>query len=138
MGLWIGGTYSICVDFDGTLVEAKWPDMGDWMPGAVDAMFELHGLGFGLICNSARLNPYNPYSGTLRPDIEVNNDYALMRKKFDDAGLTFIDIWRGEGKPSCFAYIDDRGIHYTGSPGSWRAVVRIVKARAELAKKGAG
>jgi hypothetical protein len=92
------------------------------MPGAVEAVKRLHKAGLRLMVNSARLNPYDPWTSRRRPDAEVESDYQYIRSTLDDAGLTFVEIWRLPGKPSGSAYVDDKGYRYTGRPGSWRAM----------------
>lgn len=119
---------TIVVDLDGTLVESKWPDLGDWMPGAINAMFAFHQAGYQIIVNSVRLLPFMP-DGQPRPAHEVAFETARVRDKLDRAGLTFIRIWTGPGKPPGAVYIDDKGERYGGRPGSWRAMTEKVLMR---------
>ncbi len=39
----------ICIDFDGTVVDHTFPDIGEAVPGALEAMKEFHALGANLI-----------------------------------------------------------------------------------------
>lgn len=111
------------LDWDGTLVPAEWPNRPtEFMPGAVEAVFRLHRAGLKLVVNSARLNPYDPWTSRSRPPAEVEADYQYIRHTLDSKGMTFVDIWRLPGKPSGSAYVDDKGYRYTGRPGSWAAV----------------
>ena len=48
----------ICVDFDGTVVEHQFPDMGPPVPGAVETLRELHAAGHQLILWTVRTGPY--------------------------------------------------------------------------------
>lgn len=123
--------HTVVTDLDGTLVEGKWPALGDWMPHAVEACFTLHDQGYHLICHSARLSRFNPYTGLRRSQQEILNDYSQVRSKLDSAGLSFVHIWMAPGKPSALAYIDDKAIWYPGRPGSWDAMIDIVNVRAQ-------
>lgn len=121
-------TPTIIVDLDGTLIERKWPDMGDWMPGAVEAMRTFHKAGMHIKLFSCRLSPYTPY-GKPRDPTEVATEIQKVRHKLDSAGLSFIDIWTLPGKPSGAVYIDDKAERYGRNKGSWRAMTEKVLLR---------
>lgn len=123
---------TVVVDFDGTLVENKWPGIGDWMPGAVKAMKNLHKAGFKLVLFSARLSPVNPFDGGERRPGEVMAETQKVRDMLDRAGLTFMQIWNRPGKPGGFVYIDDRAERYNGGALSWAKMVNRVKMRAGM------
>lgn len=119
---------TIVVDLDGTLVESAWPDLGDWMPGAQEAMRAFNNAGYQIILHSVRLLPWMP-DGQPRPAHEVAWETARVRNKLDTAGLTFIRIWTGAGKPPGAVYIDDKAERYGGRVGSWRAMTEKVLMR---------
>jgi len=48
------GGMTICVDFDGTCVDHRYPDMGQDVPGAVKTLKELIGAGHELVLWSVR------------------------------------------------------------------------------------
>jgi hypothetical protein len=96
--------------------------MGDWMPGAVAACLNLHSAGLKLVVFSARLSPYDPYTSLERDPAFVAAEYQQVRAKLDNAGLTFVDIWRKPGKPGATVYVDDRAERYHARPGSWKAL----------------
>jgi hypothetical protein len=118
----------IVVDLDGTLVKSAWPDLGDWMPGAREAMRAFDNAGYQIILHSVRLLPFMP-DGQPRPAHEVAWETARVRNMLDTAGLTFIRIWTGPGKPPGAVYIDDKAERYGGRVGSWRAVTEKVLMR---------
>lgn len=120
---------TIVVDFDGTLVENKWPGIGNWMPGAIKAMLDLHHAGYKIILFSARLSSSDPFTGNDRPPGEVMTEVQKVRSMLDKAGLTFIQIWTKAGKPGGAVYIDDRAERYNGRPGSWAKMVRRILIR---------
>lgn len=118
----------IVVDFDGTLVEQAWPDIGAWMPGAREAMRAFDNAGYQVILFSARLSSLDPW-GTERPEHVVAAEVAKVRDFLDRHGMTFIRIWTAKGKPPGAVYIDDRAERYGGRVGSWRAMTEKVLMR---------
>lgn len=96
----MGGNRSVAVDWDGTLVEHKWPDQGDWLPGAVDFIKDLQKRGYKVVINSCR-------ASYLRGQTEI-------REKLRDAGLRDVEVHTEPGKPLAVAYVDDRGVHFNG------------------------
>lgn len=123
--------HTAIVDWDGTAVPAMWPERPtEFMPGFVEAMRRLHKAGWVITIFSARLSPYDPWTSRRRPDAVVEEEYQYVRSMLDDAGLTFVNIWRLPGKPGGDVYIDDKAERYTGTNGAWRRVVDKVLLRA--------
>ena len=121
--------HTVVLDWDGTLVPAMWPERPtEFMPGAIEACRKMHDAGISLLVQSARLNPYNPWTSQRRPPGEVESETRWMRQMLDDAGLTYVRIWTLPGKASGDLYVDDKGVRYTGRPGSWKAVTEQVFA----------
>ena len=44
----------ISIDFDGVIVEDKWPEIGDPIPGAIETINEWYDAGYWIIINSCR------------------------------------------------------------------------------------
>lgn len=124
--------HTICIDIDGTLVENKWPLLGDWMPGAVEAVQTFHKAGCKVIVFSARLNPFDPWTGAQRDPTLVWQAKQEVRQKLDDAGLHYVDIYDIEGKPGASVYIDDRAERYHGGTRSWKKLTEKVLMRLDL------
>jgi len=99
----------IAVDFDGTLVEKAWPGMGDWIPGAVEAMKKLHEAGHTVFLYTARLSGRWP-DGSERNPAELVIETQLVRNMLDEAGLSWMEIWTGEGKPHWDLLIDRKSV----------------------------
>lgn len=118
----------IAVDLDGTLLENSWPSLGEWKPGAVDAMRRLHEAGHTLFLYSARLSGLWP-DGSPRKPAEVIFATQEVRDKLDSAGLQFISIWTGEGKPHWDLLIDDKAMRFPGRPNSWQKIVPVILKR---------
>jgi hypothetical protein len=110
------GRYTYAIDWDGTCVEEIWPGMGDWLPGAAEALQQLSSEA-SVCIYSLRLSPYELDGITLRPHGASQFEYNRIREKLNSAGLEAIDIyppWRG--KPAADYLIDDRA----GFDGDWR------------------
>lgn len=121
--------HTVVLDWDGTLVPGMWPDRpAEFMPGAITACRAMHDAGFSLLVQSARLNPYNPFTSQQRPAGEVESELRWMRDMLDEAGLPYVRIWSLPGKASGSLYVDDKAVRYTGRPGSWKAVTEKVFA----------
>jgi hypothetical protein len=123
-----------CVDWDGTCVEEVWPGMGDWLPGAVEALRELSSRGKTVIF-SLRLHDYEPDDETKRPETAALADFRLMRAMLDEAGLFNVAIYpNGRGKPPAKFYIDDRAVRFENSRGDgWLKVMAEVNVRESAA-----
>ena len=90
----------VAIDWDGTLVEHKWPEMGEWLPGAVDFVKALQKRGFKVVIHSCR-------AGYLKGNTEI-------RERLNAAGLKDVTLHTEPGKPLAVAYVDDRGVHFGG------------------------
>lgn len=119
---------TIALDLDGTLVENRWPELGPWMPGAVEAVRLLLREGHRCYVYSARLGP-TWLDGSDRSPAEVMAAIAEVRDRLDQAGLREVDIWTGAGKPFWSLLVDDRCLWYPGRPGSWKAMVPRILTR---------
>lgn len=118
----------IAVDFDGTLVKAAWPGVGEWYEGAVDAMNILNDAGHYVFLYTARLAPVWP-DGSPRPPGTVIEDTQRVRECLDTAGLTWMDIWTGEGKPNWDLLIDDKAMWFPGRDRSWKVITPKILLR---------
>jgi hypothetical protein len=122
--------HTIIVDWDGTAVPAQWPDRPTaFMPGFEKAMRTFHKAGFRLTIQTARISPYDPWTGDRRDPSYSAAEIQYIRGMLDAAGLTFIDIWTREGKPGGSVYIDDKAERYGGHTKSWDAMTVRVMAR---------
>lgn len=118
----MGRRPKFAVDWDGTCVENKWPHMGDWLPGAVDALRTLSAWS-DLCIYTCRIADCEPDEITRRPVALVQFEKDAIRTMLDAEGLHTVRIHDHPWKPPADAYIDDKGIHYNGRPGAWSALV---------------
>lgn len=112
---------NVALDLDGTIIEKKWPEMGDWLPGAREGIRQLIDSGHRCFIYSARLSSKHP-SGDQRDPAEVIAATQAVRDLLDEAGLHEVDIWPGD-KPFFHILIDDRAMWFPGRKNSWRAMV---------------
>jgi len=123
-------SHTVIVDWDGTAVPSMWPEQPqEFMPGFVKNMNRLHKAGFRILIQSARLNPYDPFTGVERDQGIVATEVQYMRHLLDRHGLTYIDIWTRPGKASGSVYVDDKGERYGGRSRSWDKVTDKILLR---------
>ncbi len=121
---------TVVVDLDGTLLTKRWPELGEWQPGAIGAMLRLHEAGINIKLHSVRLNAYDPFTLAEKEPYLVATEVQKVRAKLDSAGLTFIDIWPSHlGKPYGDSYIDDNGDRYQGHKKSWDKLTEKILLR---------
>lgn len=123
------------IDWDGTCVENKYPEQGDWLPGAVNALHLFDRLGTAIIF-SVRIAPVKPFTegkaiphpGTETPfdDGQPEREIAYIQRKLDEANLGHLEIWQRSYKPPAFVYIDDRAVHFDGD---WHKTIETVMER---------
>lgn len=114
------------VDWDGTCVAEEWPGMGDWLPGAIDALKVLSSRGKTVVY-SLRCHLYEVDDATPRDPADVAFEVGRMREKLDAAGLHDIEIYPPDrGKPPGKVYIDDRAVHFSND---WGVVLKEVTDR---------
>jgi len=106
----------ICIDFDGTIVEHSYPEIGDPLPQAIEVIKEIQQAGHKIILWTCR------EGNTLQQAVDFCRKHDI---EFDGVNEAINDF-REEGlkrKPFADYYIDDRNIN--GFPG-WDVVREIV------------
>jgi len=102
--------------------------MGDWMPGAIEAVKRFLREGYVVLVFSARLSPFN-IDGSERDKDELQASIDEVRQKLDSAGLASVGIWTKPGKPPLSVFIDDKAERYHGTSGAWRRLTEKVLVR---------
>jgi hypothetical protein len=80
----------ICVEFDSTIVQNKFPDIGDPLPGAIDSLKEFVELGGRLVLWTSRGEPMPPKEGESEPEEPPRNYLEEAVEFLRDQG---VDIW---------------------------------------------
>ena len=99
-------SHIIAVDFDGTIVEHRYPDIGRPVPGAIEALLEFQGLGARLIL------------WTMRSDGQRDGDVLTLAVEWcRKRGLEFWGVnqnpeqsWSRSPKAYAHRYIDDAAV----------------------------
>ncbi len=94
----------ITVDFDGTITDDVFPDVGNPKDGVIEALQRLSEAGFEIIIHTCRTGSY--FKGMLDED-----QFDRVRDYLEYYDIPFDQIWVPD-KPIASAYIDDKGIRY--------------------------
>lgn len=116
--------YTVCIDFDGTVVDHAFPEIGTLKPGAKEAIQKIH-KHYAVVISSCRSSALfrKPNPEICIPDQGApdGRDYIEEMRSFLLANeIPFDRIDMGdEGKVVAVAYIDDRGMRFTDN---WREI----------------
>lgn len=118
------------VDWDGTLVsDHAYPNQGEWLPGAVEALHAMIQRG-RVVIYSLRLNPYqvgcDGDESKRRPFGDVIKHSNDIRRMLVEQGLHGVEIHETPGKPAGTYYIDNQAVEFTGD---WDSVLDRVLRR---------
>lgn len=119
---------TVMVDFDGCIVEAKFPEIGDLRLGVKEALQKLRDEGFYVVIWSSRMSSYfeswpkqEEYKRAMVIFITEND---IPHDEIDDGQ---------SGKRPAIAYVDDAGIDLDDG---WGSVLAKLLARQEARKSG--
>lgn len=112
----------IAIDFDGTIVRDRYPEIGEEMPGAIDTLRRLKSEGYGLVL------------WTCRTGLHLARAVAWCAERgirFDaiNANLRSEIVRYGDSDPrkvGATLYIDDRGV---APLPDWDEIYRVIHAR---------
>lgn len=76
-----------------------------------------------ILIHSCRIAPVEFLTEIPRPPEKVAAEVGYIRSMLDDAGLTMVEIHTKPWKPVAVAYVDDKGVHYSGRPNAWKNLV---------------
>jgi len=112
---------TLAIDFDNTIVEEKYPDIGNLLPGAKKYINKLYEQGYYIIINTCRAN-----------DQELEAEDYLYRK-----GISFHRL--NENQPSRILqygtdcrkisadiYIDDKNL---GNLPDWKTIYKLIRQK---------
>lgn len=120
------------IDFDGTIVQHRFPKIGDEMPGAFEVMKKLKEAGFKLILWTCREDDSRNGKLYLKDAVDYCRENGI---EFDAINETLLEEeFRPDSmrcrKPYAHYHIDDRNLG--GFPG-WDVVKKVLIEKKELA-----
>lgn len=127
---------TICIDFDQTICDSVYPNVGPPKEGVRDALLELREMGFRIIISSCRSCSWNweLYYGdaphTPAYERSVYTDMLNWLKEYD---IPFDVVDDGtKGKVSASYYVDDKGIRFC----NWRDTMSTIRKYEERLVSG--
>jgi hypothetical protein len=111
---------TIVVDLDGTICEHRYPDFGEPVAGAKEALQRFREAGYWIIVHSVRTS--SVYRDSDAYDPSVNSPEAVSNF-LESHDIPFDEIWMHD-KALAVAYIDDRGVRAVGNRhrSNWREI----------------
>lgn len=111
----------LAIDFDGTIAEASYPEVGKLRPGALEVINELYEEGYGIVINTCREGE------ALALAIQFMDKIGLKRHFVNSNFPFLIDHFEADTrKISADLYIDDKCL--TGLP-PWNEIYSMVWAK---------
>jgi len=124
---------TLAIDFDGTIVEEAWPEIGPLEPWALEALQALHADGHYLVLNTCRKGPL---LADVREFLKAKRVYGLFETINRNSPRRIREYGGDVRKLSADVYIDDRNLG--GLPRradgrvDWPAIYRIVSQLARV------
>lgn len=108
--------YTVCIDFDGTIVDHEFPEIGNLKPGAKEAIERIIER-YDVVISSCRS------SNMFKNERNYRDHVQEMKEFLEKNEIPFTRIDMGdEGKVVAIAYIDDRAVKYDGLSDSWEKI----------------
>ena len=110
----------LVIDFDGTIVDSKYPDIGDLKPNAKEVINKLYSEGYTILINTCRSGIYEGNVYTFLKENNINYHYinsnlpSQIEKYGQDCRKISGDI-----------YIDDKQLG--GIPKDWKEIYKMIK-----------
>ena len=111
------------IDFDGTICDFAYPEMGDPKEGVKEALQKIRDMGYEIQILSCRTNrELHKYP------IDRQQQVREMERYLDEHEIPYDQVLN-EYKPLAHVYIDDRGI---GFRNNWDEVIKELEELEEL------
>lgn len=111
----------IAVDWDSTLAVEEWPTVGDWLPGAQEALRRLASEYDEVVIFSCRVASFERDEVTPR---ENWDQLLFITGMLAEANIPKnVKIWTRPFKPPAQFYIDDKAVEFRGD---WEEVLTRV------------
>lgn len=107
-----------CIDFDGTIVEFAYPEMGEPKSGVKESLQKLRDMGWRIvICSCRTCHEVKKYP------IDRTEQVRMMEDYLDEHEIPYDEVLNND-KPLAAWYIDDRAI---GFRDNWEDVVKEIE-----------
>ncbi len=116
----------IAVDFDGTIVEDKYPEIGAFRPGAVETLKKLKKEGYLLVLWTCRTGKHLAQAVNVCATAGIRFDAINANPRSEIVKYNGSD----PRKVGASVYVDDRGI---GGIGNWDEIYAAVHRRVPTA-----
>lgn len=135
--LWYSGIFAnkkesdkvLVVDFDRTIAEDKYPDIGQPLPHVIDALSTLRQAGYEIVIFTCRLTRDDS-----RPKSEIEEQKEKIEKWLKEYKVPYDRIDDGRnGKVHARYYIDDKNIEYRGG-ADWERICEHILGKDVLWK----
>lgn len=117
----------ICIDFDGTLCDHEYPNIGKIKAGAKEALASFRKMGFHILiysCRTCHWN-YDIFGGDPSQSTLERKHVKEMIAFLDENGLEYDEVDDGsKGKPLASLYIDDKALRFTDN---WKQIQEFVE-----------
>lgn len=133
----------IAVDFDNTLCDGVFPEIGKVKPGAKEALAIFRTLGYRVIIWSCRTChwDYDVFGGNPEQPTLERSRVKEMIEWLDANGIEYDEVDDGSrGKPGADFYIDDRAIRFEDNWNdiAFHVLNTVIKQRLGVTNSGTG
>lgn len=114
----------VALDFDGTIAEAKFPELGEPKKDAVYFVNQLRRMGFYIILWTCREGEH------LEQIKEWCIKYGLQYDRINEHHPKLIEFYKNDARKICAdIYVDDRNVG--GLPDDWFLIYRLITRHAD-------
>lgn len=110
---------TLAIDFDGTIVENAYPEIGNLKPNVVEVMNRLRDEGYRIVINTCRTGQHELNARICLNDNNIPFHY--LNENTLESRLEFTEESR---KLSADIYIDDRNL--LGIPDDWEKIYDLI------------
>jgi len=106
---------TICVDFDGTLCDHAYPEIGPVKAGACEALIAFKRMGYHILIYTCRTSSYHfeVFGGTPGDNALERPRVQAMIAWLNEHDIPYDEVDDGtKGKPLADFYIDDKGVRF--------------------------
>lgn len=114
------GEVVLIIDFDGTICEHQFPEIGEPKEKAIEVMQALDKAGFKIVIHTCRANPSIGGQEASDKYVQEMEDWLKENK------IPYDEVWRGIGKPIGHLYIDDHALPFLGWAVTLEGILKMM------------